>query len=81
MVQLAAEGRRQIRSGADETHGDEDEVRVQSLLGAGQLAHLRPSAGRMDPFDLHGLDGLELALRVADQAAGIDAIESRVGAP
>ena len=39
------------------------------------------AAGRVDPLDLDRLDGLEPAVRVADEAARVDEVAARIGAP
>ena len=44
MVQLAAEGRGQLGRRADEAHGDQDQVGLEHLLGAGALLNLGPAA-------------------------------------
>src|ERR1035437_8506843 len=90
VVQLAAEGRGQLRRGADEAHSDKDEVGREHRLGAGLLVHLGPVAGRVNPFDLDRLDRFDATSRahrslagrnLADEAARVDEIAARVGAP
>src|SRR5664280_2291380 len=90
VVELATEGRGQLRRGTDEAHCDEDQVGREGLLGAGLLAHLGPAAGRVDPFDLDRLDRLDAPLlarrslarrSLAHKSARVDEIAARIGAP
>ncbi len=82
MVQLAAEGCRQLRRGAGEAHRQQDQIGRDRLVGAGPLDHLRPGAGRAGhPVDLVGLERLHVPLRVTDDAARAHQVAARVGAP
>ncbi|GKT57393.1 conserved hypothetical protein [Colletotrichum tofieldiae] len=60
--------------GAEETHGQEDEVGREELLRAVDLLHVPTAGGGAGPLDADGVDALDLAGAVVDELLGHDAV-------
>ncbi|GKT49344.1 uncharacterized protein ColSpa_09525 [Colletotrichum spaethianum] len=60
--------------GAEETHGEEDEVGREELLRAVDLLHVPTAGGGAGPLDADGVDALDLAGAVVDELLGHDAV-------
>ncbi|TFA98676.1 hypothetical protein CCMA1212_009587 [Trichoderma ghanense] len=64
--------------GSKETHGQQDEVGREELLGALNLLHVPTAARVLCPLDTDGVDALDLATAVIDKLLGHDAVLSRI---
>ena len=68
----------QLLLGSHEAHGEQDQVALVLLLAARYLDDLPSALFVLFPLDLHGLDGLDVAVRVADELLGGDLKDARI---
>jgi hypothetical protein len=64
--------------GAEEAHGQQNEVGGENLLAAFDLLHIPAAGGGFGPLDTDSLDALDVAFAVVDELFGHDAILARV---